>query len=189
MAAGMPTSAFGPQAEAGNGQTMASAQNTWRRPRRRVRFGSVLAAVFAGLLFLVVAGIIAVTAGSGASLAGGVGNDNNVPSGVAAVQRHYNLGLGRLEVDLSHVRFPGSGKTVDAKVGMGYLVIVLPPHTSVKIDARVGIGNIQLPNGWQGRSTRQTISEGVQGSRHSNLSVNAHVGAGVIDVRWGNSSS
>ncbi len=161
-----------------------------RQARRGRPLGAVLAALVAGLVLLVVAGVIATTIAGGASLGGGVGSAKMTPSALSEVRTHYRLGIGRLEVDLAQVKFPTHGKTVDMSVGVGQLRLVLPRDTLVNLDASSGVaGNVHLPSGFDTQSTETQLSmpPGLGSGRRPahELTVNAHVGVGVIDVSWG----
>ncbi|MDA8300011.1 MAG: PspC domain-containing protein [Actinomycetota bacterium] len=161
-----------------------------RQGRRGRPVGAVLAALVAGFVLLVVTGVIATTLASGASLGGGVGNVAITPASLPQVKTHYRLGVGSLEVDLSQVKFPARGKTVDVSVGVGQLRLVLPRNTLVNLDASSGLPLTHISRG--GLDTRAGHTQlsmppglGLGRSPAHELTVKAHVGVGVIDVSWG----
>ena len=164
---------------------------------RRRSFGTFVAAFLAAFVLLVVAAVIAITLGSGASFDGGVGNSALEPASLSAVHSHYRQGLGRLKVDLSRVRFPSSGRQVDMSVGVGQLKLVLPRGTVVDLDASTGMaGNVHLPGGrvvgqaiQQELSMPPSLAGSSKSARAPHLSIDAHVGVGVIDVTWGSTPS
>jgi phage shock protein PspC (stress-responsive transcriptional regulator) len=182
-AAGVPQT---PPAGAATAGSMAPGRGQ-ERSQRPPHFGTLVAVLLAGLVLLVVVSVIGITIGSGASLVGGVGDVTDSPGTQAAVRAHYALGLGRLEVDLSQVRFSTGGKTVEASVGAGELVLVLPRHTIVSLDAKTGVGGVHLPSGRAGRVAELQLSNPPNPATGSSghLTVDAKVGLGVIDVRWG----
>jgi hypothetical protein len=68
--------------------------------------------------------------------------------------------------------------------------LVLPRDTLVNLDASSGVaGNVHLPSGFDTQSTETQLSmpPGLGSGRRPahELTVNAHVGVGVIDVSWG----
>jgi len=166
----------------------------WRRqPYRPRHLGSFVAALFAGLVLLVVASAVGVALGSGVSLVGGVGDVTVAPANLSQVRAHYQLGVGRLEVDLSRVRFGTKGRTVTASVGVGTVVVVLPYRTVVNVDANSGVGSVHLPGTQSAGGTQVTISEppslsqgntsNANGAAH--LTLDARVGVGAVTVLWG----
>jgi phage shock protein C len=161
----------------------------WRRRRYGPRrLGAVFAALLAAFVLLVVASVVGVTIGSGASLVGGVGDVTVAPANASQVRAHYRLGIGRLEVDLSHARFSTNGRTVAASVGVGELLVVLPRRTVVSVDAASGVGSVHLPRNVSSQAAQVTISDPSSFSKDRGsvpqLTVDAHVGVGVVEVRW-----
>lgn len=194
-AAGVPGPASSGPAPAG-GPWPAFSRQARRRYKRRT-FRAVVAAFFAALVLLVVAGVVAVTLWSGGSLNGGVGNASMQPASLSQVRSHYRQGVGHLEVDLSRVRFPDRGRQVDVSLGVGDLQLVLPRRTVVNLDASSGVaGRVHLPDGEMARQAFQgelgKPASLVSGDRSSprvpHLTVDAHVGVGVINVSWGSSA-
>lgn len=72
----------------------------------------------------------------------GVGDQTFAPAEAADLEP-VEHGIGKLTVDL---RTPGlelDDRTVEASLGIGDLLVLVPEDTDVKLDAHVGIGNIQ----------------------------------------------
>ena len=72
----------------------------------------------------------------------GVGDQTFAPAKAADLEP-FEHGIGKLTVDL---RTPGlelDDRTVEASLGIGDLLVLVPEDTDVKLDAHVGIGNIQ----------------------------------------------
>ncbi|GFM98894.1 hypothetical protein Sfulv_37050 [Streptomyces fulvorobeus] len=68
------------------------------------------------------------------------------PASVAAVEPRYELGTGVARLDLSEVLVPAGDTAVTAVgVGVGRVVVVVPRGVTVKLDAKAGLGDIQLP--------------------------------------------
>ncbi len=195
-AAGVPSSQ--PQAPAAPGGDQWTGYGRAHHGRyRRRSLGTFVAAFLAAFVLLVVAAVIAITLGSGASFDGGVGSSTLEPASLSAVHFHYRQGVGHLKVDLSRIRFPSSGRQVDMSVGVGQLNLVLPRGTIVYLDASTGVaGNVHLPGGvvvgqaiQQELSMPPSLAGSSKSARAPHLSVDAHVGVGVIDVAWGNTPS
>ncbi|HYA45300.1 MAG TPA: LiaF domain-containing protein, partial [Acidimicrobiales bacterium] len=153
-------------------------------PRRRRPLVTILVALLAVFLLIVIVGAVGFTLASGASLRGGVGNRSYTPSQLKQVDPNYRLGMGNLTLDLSEIKFPPRGKTIDASLGMGRLAVTVPSGTCVTVDAHSGVGNVQVlgaSNSGFGATLQESV--GCPGkTRHPNLTVNAHVGMGSIDV-------
>jgi phage shock protein PspC (stress-responsive transcriptional regulator) len=153
-----------------------------RSMRRAVR---VLVALVIALVLLAVVTVVGVVLGTGSSLSGGAGDSSYTPSAVGDVQPNYHLGAGRLVLDLSSVEFPASGKAVDVTVGIGNLIVDVPRDAVVTVDARSGIGQVDV-FGQTGSSIEATYDGGTAtpgGAPH--LDLDAHVGIGQLQVTRG----
>jgi predicted membrane protein len=75
-------------------------------------------------------------------LQGGVGDASESPSSRAQLEP-YHHGIGKLTIDLTAPGLQLDGAKVKATVGVGELDVSVPPDTDVKLDAHVGIGNVQ----------------------------------------------
>ena len=62
----------------------------------------------------------------------------------ADVHRNYKLGIGRLRLDLSGVRLPRGETDVDARVGIGNLLVTVPANASVRVKGDAQIGAVDL---------------------------------------------
>ncbi|MFB6816131.1 PspC domain-containing protein [Streptomyces sp. NPDC056347] len=73
--------------------------------------------------------------------------ENWRPASVAAVQPQYRLGTGDARLDLTGITVP-EGDTVSTalKVGAGRAVVVVPRDVTVRLTARVAVGDIALPD-------------------------------------------
>ncbi|MEU6770962.1 PspC domain-containing protein [Streptomyces sp. NPDC046759] len=104
------------------------------------------------------------------------------PAATAQVRPAYDLGTGRGTLDLSQVR-PGKGRTVatDAHVGAGQLRVVVPADATVRMDIKVGVGDIRLPG-----DSRKDVD--VQPRRLENVTLTPAKGAkdaGTLDLTLG----
>src|ERR671933_301720 len=113
-------------------------QRRARGARPRVLRGLAIAAVV--LVVLTLAAAAAVATAFHVDVRNGIGTRTYVPAAAADVHRDYKLGIGRLRLDLSGVRLPRGETDVDARVGIGDLVVTVPENTAVRVkgDAQVG---------------------------------------------------
>jgi hypothetical protein len=157
---------------------------TVRGIRRLIR---VLLALMAALVLLAVLTVVGVTLGTGSSLSGGAGDNSFAPANLSAVQSHYRLGAGRLDLNLGAVTFPASGKTVNVTVGLGRLTVEVPKNTVIDLQARTGLGQVNV-FGQTGSNLQETYYTGTGptppgGAPHLNL--DAHVGMGYLQISQG----
>ena len=145
-----------------------------RRSRLLVRSLLVVAAI---VVVAFVAAVIAAFAWFNVSLGDGIGNRVEAPATAAALKPSYELGIGDLRVDLSRIGRVTRETHVRAKVGVGQLRIILPRTTSVALNARAKVGDVDvLRRHDSGRNADvRTASAGL-------LVIDANVGAGRIDV-------
>jgi hypothetical protein len=147
--------------------------------RRAVR---VLVALIAALILLAVITVVGVTLGTGSSLSGGAGDSTYAPANVSSVEPHYRLGAGNLDLNLSSVKFPATGKTVDVTVGLGNLTVQVPKDAVVTVQARSGIGQVDV-FGKSGSDVQASIYGGPGSPATApHLNLNAHVGLGDLQV-------
>jgi phage shock protein PspC (stress-responsive transcriptional regulator) len=77
-----------------------------------------------------------------ADLHGGVGDRTHRPESIAEVRDSYELGVGRLEVDLRDVRFPAGDTPLRVRAGVGEVVLLVPEEVCVALDSRIGGGYV-----------------------------------------------
>jgi hypothetical protein len=111
---------------------------------------------------------------------GGVGDRTERPTTPAEL-REYELGVGNLVVDLSRLQVPAGTTAVEARLGVGELVVELPDGVSVEVVASSGLGEVQVLGQQEGGfgSRLDTTSE-LGGDRR--LRVDARVGVGQVRV-------
>ena len=116
-------------------------------------------------------------------LRGGVGDPHYVPRTLAGVHANYELAVGDLTLDLSHVDFTHTDRTVRAQLGIGRLNVVVPQDTRVVVNAHSGVGDVVV----FGHRTRdccptdvRRVQAGVAGG--GTLRLAARVGAGHVEV-------
>jgi Cell wall-active antibiotics response 4TMS YvqF len=113
-------------------------------------------------------------------LAGGVGDRTERPSTPGELAE-YELGVGNLVVDLRQLQVPPGTTPVEARLGIGELVVELPDGVSVEVVASSGLGEVQVLGQQEGgfASRIDTTSE-TGGDRRLRLDV--RVGLGQVRV-------
>jgi phage shock protein PspC (stress-responsive transcriptional regulator) len=143
---------------------------TGTRGRRR-GLAITLLAILGVIAAATVAAVILAFSVFGVSLGDGVGNRSATP---ATLVKHYDLGIGKLRLDLTHVATPG---TLHAHVAIGELDVVVPRDARVLVKAHVKAGSIDaLGHHNDGAGTR--LEAGSSGG----IVIDANVGAGHIEV-------
>lgn len=95
---------------------------------------------------LVVLGVLVTLAGLpalvvGDVFTGDVGDAIEVPATPAEIVP-YEHGIGKLTIDLTSPGLGGDDLDVEAHIGIGELLVLVPDEADVVVDAHVGIGNI-----------------------------------------------
>ncbi len=135
---------------------------------------------------------VAVTAAAGVDLHGGVGDRAYRPTTLREVHDGYQLGAGRLEIDLREVKFPAGYTHLRVRLGVGEVVVLVPKDVCVATRARVG-------GGYAGALDRQAwgldvdwVSRPPSPQSVPHLALDAHLGLGALYVvdrplgqRWG----
>lgn len=146
----------------------------WTSTRRRgvlVAIATFLAVIAA----VIVAAVSAAFAWFDVSLDDGVGDRTETPAAIADVPSRYELGIGSLRVDLSHLP---TTRPVDVKahVGLGELKIVVPTDATIALDTHVKAGQIDALGAHDdGRNARVASGGGA-------MRIDAEVGAGHIEI-------
>lgn len=79
-------------------------------------------------------------AAAGVDLHGGIGDRQYRPVAAADVRQDYELGAGRLVVDLRDARLPAGDRPLHLRVGAGEAVLLVPDDVCVATRATVGAG-------------------------------------------------
>ena len=113
-------------------------------------------------------------------VAAGVGDRTERPTTPADLAT-YELGVGSLTVDLSQLQVPAGTTQVEARVGIGELVVDLPEGVSAEVKATSGLGEVQVLDQQEGgfASRIDTTSE-AGGDRR--LALDLRVGLGEVRV-------
>lgn len=76
---------------------------------------------------------------------GGVGDRIVAPTSASDTAAGYDLGVGKLTLDLTSLEAAGGGAVpVRAEVGVGQLDVTVPQDAEVMVDAHVSVGNIHI---------------------------------------------
>jgi len=74
---------------------------------------------------------------------GGIGEQTHRPAAADAEYRaEYRWGIGTMTLDLRDAEPPLEGSSIEASVGIGELIVVIPRGVAVRIEARSGIGEV-----------------------------------------------
>ncbi len=85
---------------------------------------------------------VAVIAAAHVDLHGGVGERTYRPHTLSEVRDGYQLGAGRLEIDLRGIEFPPGETQLHVRLGVGELVVLVPRNVCVATRARIGGGYV-----------------------------------------------
>jgi phage shock protein PspC (stress-responsive transcriptional regulator) len=142
-----------------------------------------------GLLWLlaVVLGIaLAITAAVPVGLAGGAGTRLWRPASASELAPEYRLGAGDMTIDLRALAPGPQPARVRARLGVGHLVVILPPSTGVGVRARSSIGDIDV----FGASDRGIdISRVISSGTAEPFDLDVAVGIGRVDIDQGPATS
>lgn len=92
-----------------------------------------------GVVVTVVALAVSVTP---AGVPVSAGDRTHTVTDVADLESHYRLGAGSLTVDLRDVELPEGTTELTAEVGMGELIVRVPPAVTVEGEGRVAMGEV-----------------------------------------------
>jgi len=135
-----------------------------------------------GIVLSLVLGIVA--AAERAEVRGG--STTWRPTTVELLNTTYTIGAGSAVLDLSMLDFTGRSETVDVRVGVGDLTIIVGSRVDVRVEASVDIGNGDVfGTQWNGvgQSTRTFADNGADGPGGGELSIQASVDVGNLEVR------
>ena len=92
-----------------------------------------------GLVLLAAFGVAAATP---VTFSSGIGDRNERPLTVNSIEEEYELGIGDFTLDLAGVDLPTGTTRVEAKVGIGELVVIAPEDATLVVDAHTGLGRV-----------------------------------------------
>jgi phage shock protein PspC (stress-responsive transcriptional regulator) len=148
--------------------------------RRRRRWPIVVASILALCTLAVLALVLAVSI----PFSAGVGNRTEQPTSATDIHGNYELGIGKLVVDLSGVQLPVGVTRTKATLGIGDLVVRVPRNATVQIAGHAQAGDLNLlGHEDNGTHVRQDVVERVGSGRV--LVLDARVGLGQVRVERG----
>jgi phage shock protein PspC (stress-responsive transcriptional regulator) len=161
-----------------------------RRPTRVPTLGRillVLALIVISLVILATGAFFGAVATTGVPLTGGIGQRIVQPTSPAQLQTIYRLAIGNMTVDLTRVPFGSAPRKVTASVGVGVLVIDVPPGAVVDVRAQSSIGSVSYGDSGQASFETPTGPTTVFGAPRPQLVVDARVGIGQVRLERGGS--
>jgi phage shock protein PspC (stress-responsive transcriptional regulator) len=136
-------------------------------------------------LGVLLVGLLSVSSLIDVPFKGGVGQRTERPSSTAELKPEYHLAAGELRLDLRDVSFPQNSTTdVEATVGAGHLVVIVPGGVEVDVHGHAGAGEVQFPgdDGQGGvRVDRDTQLHAMEGA--ARIKLDAEVGLGQVEVQ------
>jgi hypothetical protein len=122
----------------------------------------------------------------GMPLHGAIGDESWAPATAAQALPSYQTGIGDGNLDLSGAA-PGAGKTlrVSAQVGIGDLIVTVPPDVDVHVLAHDGVGGVNADQGPGSRSwdvNEDFVIPAVSAHPQGTIVLELNVGIGDVDV-------
>ena len=133
---------------------------------------------------ILLAGAAATTALIDVPLGAGIGERTYRPAGVADLRPAYRLAVGDLTLDLREVApAPGTTEVIDARVGLGRVVVVVPDDARVVVHGRVRAGELDvLGRTDEGTNVRNRIDVPALYEGGGTLDLRVSAGAGEVEV-------
>ena len=126
---------------------------------------------------------VATIAAAHVDLHGGVGDHFYRPTSLGDMRGTYQLGAGRLEVDLRDVAFPAGTTRLHLRLGVGELVVLVPHDVCVATSAQIGGGYVgALENRSGGLDVDWTEPAPVPPTGTPRLLLEGNVGLGALLV-------
>jgi phage shock protein PspC (stress-responsive transcriptional regulator) len=153
--------------------------------------GLLVASVWGRAGWLILLGVLLVPVVAATSLlndmsvTGETGDRVERPLTLAGVNPEYRLTAGQLTIDLSQVHFGSKPTAIKARVSAGELLVTVPAEQPVTVNARAGIGDIQvLGHQTSGVQIRSDIHSGGRPGKAElgQLTIDLRIGVGSIRV-------
>ena len=142
-----------------------------------------------GLAGVIAVGLAVVSVPGTLSLESGAGERIVQPTSLAEVEPRYELGAGKLTLDLRNVEPSGGQAVIEADVGVGELIVLFPPESGGRIEARTTIGEVELfGRSDSGVSVFRSASIGPE-PLDPLIVVDAEVGIGRLEARLATTAS
>ncbi len=118
-------------------------------------------------------------------LRGGIGDREVRPVDAGALGPAYELGIGKLRLDLRGVEPAARARSVKASVAVGVVEIVVPRDVTVHFRGRVSAGQVCAfgrRNAGTDNDVRSTVRRAAAATGTGVLNVDAHVGVGEVHI-------
>src|SRR4051794_26612489 len=150
--------------------------------RRMRRFFVGISIAFGTLVALVLVATAIFAAVFHVHVGNGVGDRNYHAATTQDLHASYKLGIGNLVLDLRDVSFADHPTKLNVRVDVGKLHILLPPGTPVRVVGTAQAGKVEI----LGRNDDGQHAEvRTHPVRQPLLTLDAHVGAGLVQVTRG----
>jgi hypothetical protein len=147
-------------------------------------FGRARGLIAAGIVLAIPLGIVGTVESWDLARVGG--DVTWAPASVDQMVGNYQLDVGNGVLDLSSLDFDGRSVSVDARVDVGNLTIVLPPDVDAEVTAQVDVGNANVfGRQWSGlgQSAQTVVDVGADGPGGGDIRITASVDLGDLEVR------
>jgi hypothetical protein len=114
------------------------------------------------------------------------GNVTWRPASIEQLDAAYDLDIGNGVLDLSALDFTGRSQTVEARVDVGNLTVILPSTVDAQVTAKVDVGNATIfGRQWNGigQSGQTIVDVGSDGPGGGEIAITASVDVGDVEVR------
>ncbi len=125
-----------------------------------------------------------VAAAADLDLSGGAGERTYRPSAAADLRSSYELGAGRLVVDLRDTALPPGDVPLAVRVGLGQARIIVPRNACVAARGQVGAGAIEVLGRDSGGVDVDWQDEPAAAPGRTRVVVDGEVGMGVLQVSY-----
>jgi phage shock protein PspC (stress-responsive transcriptional regulator)/predicted membrane protein len=115
-------------------------------------------------------------------LDGGIGDRQYRPTSATDLRDHYQLGIGKLEIDLRDVTLPAGDRPLRVDLGVGDAELIVPDDVCVALDSRVGAGYVRVFDRDSSGLDVDWDTKPDAGRKVPRLVVNADVGMGALQI-------
>ena len=149
----------------------------------------VAGAFFGGLRWLILPALavalpLSLVAAAGVEGDSSVGERSYHPRSADQVRDRYELGVGKLVVDLRDAELPPGDRRVDLELGVGEAVLLVPEDVCVATEGRVGMGGVELFDRDTGGIDVDVDDRPGAATDAARVVVNADVGIGAFRVGY-----
>lgn len=150
--------------------------------------GMILTRSSSGLVFLgalMVAFLAVGSSGTNIRVQGfeGAGERIVSPNDISALAPDYSMGAGQFTLDLSGIEIPEGVTNVEASLGLGEMVVIVPAGIGIGGDANVVGGEVIVFGRTLGSGFPLGVDLSQPGSSASTLQLDLNVGFGTIEIR------